>query len=336
MSQSSLTPITTPPDPTSIPTLAAHQSSTPATFTAEVLHYHTANAKLSLSSDQKFLLPGWFPDATDNDISLDVENGSVTNSATSNKEEPVDDDNEDWEDEDAGPVVQDVHIDDVTVMITTKSLTLYSPSHSSGYVIQYPSISLHAITSTPTTSGIYMQINTHSQLSTFDDHDYSVLELTVYPPQTTITTSAESSVTSSTKEMFDALTDCGNLWPDTKPGFFGGDGDAEEDGGDDGGVIYFDHNQLGGAGSGITFIGGADEVGGIPALAPGGWITAENVDKIQWNIGGESGVGDPNNAALGPGAGSVRRREDGSEGEPVETGANGETDPSETKWRRTE
>ncbi|KAF3920267.1 hypothetical protein AA313_de0208466 [Arthrobotrys entomopaga] len=332
MSQSSLTLISSSPDISGLPTLADHQASTPATFTQEVLHFQTTGAKLTLSSDQKFLLPAWFPDAASNDVSVDIKDTD-----TKDEGEEGDGEDEDWEDEDA--VIEDVHIEDLTAIITTKHLTLYSPSHSAGYQIPYTSISLHAITSTPTTSGIYMQINTHT--TSFDDHDFSCLEVTIYPPQTTVTTSAEGgNVTGSTKEMFEALTRCSDLHPDAKPGFFGGneDEDGEDGDGDGNGVIYFDHSAgsgMGmGVGEGITFLGGADEVGGIPALAPGGWITAENVDTIQWTIDGQSGVGDPNNATLGPGAGNVRRREedglDGLNDEGIEK--NG----TEVKWRRTD
>ncbi|KAK6534108.1 hypothetical protein TWF281_005446 [Arthrobotrys megalospora] len=330
MSQSSLTLIQVSPDVSELPTLADHQSSTPASFTQEVLHFRTTGAKITLSSDQKFLLPAWFPDAASNDISVDVEGTAPTKG----KAEEGGEDDEDWEDEDA--IVEDVHVEDVTVIVTTKQLTLYSNAHAAGYQIPYPSISLHAITSTPTTSGIYMQINTHT--TSFDDHDYSSLEITIYPPQTTLTTSAEGgNVTGSTKELFEALAQCSDLHPDVKSGFFGGGEDDEGAGeGDDAGVIYFDHNATGdvAGGGGITFLGGADEVGGIPALAPGGWITAENVDRIQWTIDGQSGVGDPNNANLGPGAGNIRRRDDddtgGVELEGVESNGAG------TKWRRTE
>lgn len=333
MSQSSLTLIRTPPDVSELPTLADHQSSTPASFAQEVLHFRTAGAKITLSSDQKFLLPAWFPDAASNDISVDVVEEAAAAPAKE-KATAEGEDDEDWEDEDA--IVEDVHVEDVTVVVTTKQLTLYSDTHSAGYDIPYPSISLHAITSTPTTSGIFMQINTHT--TPFDDHDYSSLELTIYPPQTTVTTSAEGgNVTGSTKELFEALARCSDLHPDVKPGFFGGGGDDEGDD-DDAGAIYFDHNATGdvaGAG-GITFLGGADEVGGIPALAPGGWITAENVDTIRWTIDGQSGVGDPNAANLGPGAGSVRRREDEDDtgGVGLEEGV--ETNGSGAKWRRTE
>ncbi|RVD80524.1 uncharacterized protein DFL_008420 [Arthrobotrys flagrans] len=308
MSQSSLTLIRTPPDVSELPTLADHQSSTPASFAQEVLHFRTAGAKITLSSDQKFLLPAWFPDAASNDISVDVVEEAAAAPAKE-KATAEGEDDEDWEDEDA--IVEDVHVEDVTVVVTTKQLTLYSDTHSAGYDIPYPSISLHAITSTPTTSGIFMQINTHT--TPFDDHDYSSLELTIYPRRQR------------------------DLHPDVKPGFFGGGGDDEGDD-DDAGAIYFDHNATGdvaGAG-GITFLGGADEVGGIPALAPGGWITAENVDTIRWTIDGQSGVGDPNAANLGPGAGSVRRREDEDDtgGVGLEEGV--ETNGSGAKWRRTE
>ncbi|KAF3920998.1 hypothetical protein ABW20_dc0107290 [Dactylellina cionopaga] len=328
MSQSSLTLITSPPDLTSLPTLADHQASTPATFSQEVLHFHTDGAKLTFSSDQKFLLPEWFPDVATNDVSVDIKEDETSKAKGGDAED------DDWEDEEA--IVEDVHVENITVIVTTKHFILYSPSHSAGYQIPYPSISLHAITSTPTTSGIYMQINTHS--TSFDDHDYSSLEITIYPPQTTLTTSAEGgNVTSSTKEIFEALTQCSDLHPDSKPGFFGGGEDDEGDGEDGGGVIYFDHAATGGAtgAGGITFLGGADEVGGIPALAPGGWITAENVDSIQWTIDGQSGVGDPNEANLGPGAGSIRRRDEGDEDGGVNLDTT-ESNGAEPKWRRTE
>lgn len=118
MSQSSLTLTSTPPDPTSLPTLAAHQSSTPASFSEEVLHFYTTGAKLSLASDQKFLLPAWFPDATSNDISVDAST-TEANSSSKTVDEEADDD-EDWEDEPAGTIIEDVHLDDITIMASTK------------------------------------------------------------------------------------------------------------------------------------------------------------------------------------------------------------------------
>lgn len=115
MSQSSLTLIQTLPDVSELPTLADHQSTTPASFTQEVLHFRTTGAKITLSSDQKFLLPAWFPDAASNDISVDIEEPASTKGKAAEEEG---EDDEDWEDEDA--IVEDVHVEDVTVIVTTK------------------------------------------------------------------------------------------------------------------------------------------------------------------------------------------------------------------------
>lgn len=148
-----------------------------------------------------------------------------------------------------------------------------------------------------------------------------------------------------TETLFTALSACSNLHPDAG---VNDDGNAysyndDEDGSNQG---LLNDSIL--AQNGLVFPGNNSSGGeGLPPPMPGsgGWITAENVHEYfdeegNWkgaeNGGDEDGDGDGQDdteGPLGPGAGSVRTREEGS-GAAAGDGADGEED--ETKWRRTD
>jgi nucleotide-sensitive chloride channel 1A len=123
----------------------------------------------------------------------------------------------------------------------------------------------------------------------------------------------ETEIETETQKLYTAVSACSNLHPDP----------IEEE------------EQEGGAfASGLVFPGAAE--GGLPPPMDGssGWITAENMHEFfdeegNWIGGGEG----PTLPGLGPGAGTVRGREEGDEHVDLdEEGA----DEDETKWRRTD
>lgn len=134
-----------------------------------------------------------------------------------------------------------------------------------------------------------------------------------------------------TEVLYAALSACSNLHPDT--------GTNEEEENDN--AAQQQHQALD---SSILFQNGlifpGNNAGGLPPAMPGsgGWITAENVGEYfdeegNWKggeAGGEGGDEASEQEPLGPGAGTVRPRE---EGNPDGAGEGGEED--ETKWRRT-
>lgn len=112
--------------------------------------------------------------------------------------------------------------------------------------------------------------------------------------------------------LYNALTTCTNLHPDPQPH----PADTEADTRDDGYGAAFTH---------LSY--------GLPPPMPGsgGWITAENVNDFF------DEDGNPRNGGLGPGAGTVRQREDeGSEGADAGTHGDAEGDGEEVKYRRLE
>jgi nucleotide-sensitive chloride channel 1A len=168
-----------------------------------------------------------------------------------------------------------------------------------------------------------MQLVT-SPASDEEDELYTV-SLTIIPHATSISTPAPSElnlssgpVLSETQQLFEALSACSNLHPDPNPN---PDDDEEEEG--------LSHSLAFQAG---LIQAGSRDGGMPPALAAGGWITAENMHEFvdeegNWIGGEEEGEG------LGPGAGTVRQREE--EAEENGHGDEGEGEAEETKWRRT-
>lgn len=156
-----------------------------------------------------------------------------------------------------------------------------------GAAITYPTIALHATMKWKSQiEALYMNLSLNDAESVNAEEDIQTLELTVLPPNYASPSDADSSCI---RDIFSAMNTCADLHPDP---------DADEEGDD----IGFDDT------------------------APGasGWITAENMDQYVDEEGNFSGMvlGED----LGPGAGTVRQRDD--EGT---NGLNGE----ETKWSRT-
>lgn len=117
--------------------------------------------------------------------------------------------------------------------------------------------------------------------------------------------------------MFTALSNCSNLHPDpTDP--------SEQQN-------YISESRLFQAGMLMLGVEG----GGLPPAMPGssGWITAENMHEHfdeQGNWIGDEEEEVTEEEALGPGAGSIRPRDETGAGE-----ENGEGDESDRKWQRT-
>lgn len=224
-------------------------------------------------------------------------------------------------------------------LTSPSKLFLYSSSASAGLSIPYPSISLHAIQSLPQPSaseqqGVYMQLAPFSEDSdgAGEDNEPDSISLTVIP-----TASAPPAITTLTDDsgvvgedqpeqtpvmaMFTALSNCSNLHPDPV--------DPGDEEGEDGGTSRLFR-------AGLAFPGASD--GGLPPAMPGsgGWITAENMHEFvdedgNWIEGREEEEEEDvaGEEPLGPGAGTVRARDEGDQG-------NGDAgDEDETKWRRT-
>ena len=152
--------------------------------------------------------------------------------------------------------------------------------------------------------------------------------MTVVPPSDSGAASAEAEtedLTSDPQEtptqmLYNAVSACSNLHPDpVEPG------DEGED--DENGPKFLSTEEHGYA----LYQLGRDALGSensdLPPLVEGssGWITADNMHEFF------DEDGEPPSVPLGPGAGTVRARENGdSEAE------NGNGDSDETKWRRTE
>lgn len=124
-----------------------------------------------------------------------------------------------------------------------------------------------------------------------------------------------------TELLFSALSACSNLHPDLGAGE---EGEDDEGGQQIGDSVLFQN--------GLIMPG--NSAGGLPPTMPGsgGWITAENMHEYfdeegNW-IGGDQG-------SLGPGAGSVRPRDE-NEGEDQANEDGSGQGTEETKWRRTD
>jgi chloride channel, nucleotide-sensitive, 1A len=219
--------------------------------------------------------------------------------------------------------------------VTYSKVLLYSSGASAGVAIPYRSISLHAIQTLPTPTpapdnpeqGVYMQLLI-AQEETSEDVEPESFSLTIIPtasappaaaaghadPDVELETENEPEQTP-VQALFNALSDCANLHPDP----------VEEDD-EEGSSRLFQ--------AGLAIPG--DSSGGLPPPMPGsgGWITAENMHEFVDEDGNwiEQDTEDSNTdqpaEPLGPGAGSVRVRED----EAADVDANGD---GETKWQRT-
>jgi nucleotide-sensitive chloride channel 1A len=128
--------------------------------------------------------------------------------------------------------------------------------------------------------------------------------------------------------LFTALSACANLHPDN----IGAGGDDEEEQDQDqameGSVLFQ---------NGLVIPG--NNAGGLPPALPGsgGWITAENMHEYfdeegNWKGGNAEGDEEAPEPQLGPGAGTVRPRD---EQDAADGGGEAATEGEETKWRRT-
>ena len=144
-----------------------------------------------------------------------------------------------------------------------------------------------------------------------------------------------------TKAMFAALTCCADLHPTNSSGamgFFDDEDDEEDDGTDDeqddaiafeGPVGYGDEMDVDHAFTRIKKKS-SKGIGSAGMPGDGGWITSENVHLLE-KVKVEGG--------LGPGAGSVRPRDDDEEEDSGPANGdghlNGGKEGTEAKWRRT-
>ena len=308
--------------------LSEHQSQTPQSFYSgqPVLHYQSAGADLVAAKSGFHTSLGLSKLAG----YTNVEQGNAENGDNSG-EDIVLKDIDIW-------VTSEYSVSNMTcrrteLMIITRKFILYSPTQTTGLSISYRSISLHAVQrlryagNPEETQALYLQIDTTDG---FDDHDQDgSIELSLVPRRQSEQNPAgdhnaptdSSSVdghepfshtnnaSTPTSELYNALSACANLHPDSiSPSSSTGPGDNEED------VPSFEY----------------EAVDGLPPAMPGsgGWITAENMNQFFDEEGNWRGGG------LGPGAGTVREREnDDEEG----TGTSEVNGPDgETKWRRTE
>ncbi|KAF2021096.1 hypothetical protein BU24DRAFT_14695 [Aaosphaeria arxii CBS 175.79] len=184
---------------------------------------------------------------------------------------------------------------DVDIWVNSENLVLFQNSPTpAGVSIPYPSIALHATLKWKSqVDALFINVSLNDAETVNEDDDIQTLDLYVLPPK--YDTEPE---TACIKEIFTAMNTCADLHPDPD------DSDMEQE---------FDET------------------------APGatGWITAENMDEYLDEDGNFKGpvLGDNDGAEeLGPGAGTVRAREDDDE---HPNGVNGDNADGETKWQRT-
>ena len=175
----------------------------------------------------------------------------------------------------------------------SRNLIFYNPQTSTGVEIPYQSLTLHALSSSSGKTGIYMQLALNpavaatSNAPEYDDDD--LVELTLVPAGGDAETA---------KAVFKGLSDCASLHPD--PDMSDEDGDGE-------GILWEDDG------------GEEPRLEGFPKGLGDGWITAENIGE--WEGRFEDAEVPADGVILGPGAGTVRGRE--------------EDDQEESKWRKT-
>ncbi|KAJ5919662.1 hypothetical protein N7454_009497 [Penicillium verhagenii] len=298
--------LATAPEASSFVPIAEHQSRTPSSFYSgpPVLHYHSQRCKVVILESDLLANPA-----------LNALRGQ--NATANGSPAQTDEDGESSE----------VTIENVDVWVGSEKFVLYSPSASAGISIPYPSISLHAIQrliapgSSTEVQGLYMQIAIPTAPSADDEED--CLILTVVPPTETpaapstdtppeLDTSEETEP--QTQQLYDAVSACSNLHPDpVEPG----DEDEDED---EGKFLSADED-------GLYQLGAGNGDLPPPVAGSSGWITAENMNEFFDEEGNWIAGGEPPSFPLGPGAGTVREREE-------ENGA--EEDGDEMKWRRTE
>ncbi|KAL2866280.1 Voldacs domain-containing protein [Aspergillus lucknowensis] len=312
-------PLPSPPDESSFTPLSVHQSRTPESFHSgpAILHYHASSCKLVALERDLASAP-----------TLDALRGATLNGSSSESHDTTG----------AGGNEKEVLIEGLDVWVTSDKFLLYNPAASAGFSIPYPSISLHAIQrlklpATPQpeaeaeVQGLYMQITNppaaSSALFPQESDEEESLTVTLVPPTTTTPSTApdgeaeDPELETETQKLYAAVCACSNLHPDPV---------EEED--LEGGAFA----------SGLALPGSAEE-GGLPPPVDGssGWITADNMHEFFDEEGNWIGDGEgPSFPGLGPGAGTVRGREEEGEEQDSATGENLGGNGDETKWRRTD
>ncbi|KAI3074902.1 hypothetical protein CBS147353_5433 [Aspergillus niger] len=301
--------IAAPPDTTTFIPLAEHQSRTPSSFHSgpPILYSHHQNCKLVLLEREALAVPAL---------------GALREASTANGTTEEEGDKE-------------IVIPGVNVWVTSEKFLLHNPTTNTGLSIPYPSISLHAIqrlqlpSSEDQVQGLYMQIaNPTTSSYTAADDEEDALTVTVVPETPTQESSSpaeegDEKPETPTQTLYAAVSACSNLHPDpVEPG----DEDEDDYEGEEGAFQ-----------SRLVSMGSAE--GGLPPPVEGssGWITAENMHEFfdeegNWIAGGEEPT-----LPLGPGAGTVRQREEDEGAVDGQEGVNGDGNGGEeTKWRRTD
>ncbi|KAF2702815.1 hypothetical protein K504DRAFT_508621 [Pleomassaria siparia CBS 279.74] len=178
-----------------------------------------------------------------------------------------------------GDQAEDVLINDVELWANSEDLVLFQHTPTpTGVAIPYPLIALHATMKWKSTiEALLINVSLNDADTVNEDDDIHVLEITVLPPS--YLTSDPS--TTCIKDIFSAMNTCADLHPD--PNSSGAEDDGEED---------------------------------LSAPGATGWITAENMDEYldeDGNFRGSITIMGGAGGALGPGAGTVRNREEGDE-----------------------
>ncbi|KAH8423555.1 Voldacs domain-containing protein [Aspergillus melleus] len=303
-------PLRTAPETSSFVPLAEHQSRTPSSFHSgpAVLHYHSKQCKLVVLENDLVASPA-LSAIRGPSAEVDGSSDSAPNGANGESEG------------------KEIVVDGVDVWVTSDKFLLYNTSLSAGVSIPYPSISLHAIQrlrlpSSPDTEvqGLYMQIATPGPATQEDDEEESMV-MTLVPPtdadSATEPQSDDKPEETPTQALYAAVSACANLHPDPM------EEDEEEEGDDS----LFQ--------SGLVSMGSGN--GGLPPPMDGssGWITADNMHEYfdedgNWIAGGEEPT-----LPLGPGAGTIRTRDEENDGQEGDNHGEGQGD-DETKWRRTD
>ncbi|KAG0636152.1 regulator of volume decrease after cellular swelling-domain-containing protein [Tuber brumale] len=210
-----------------------------------------------------------------------------------------------------------LQISKIELLITSQTLTLYNAPSGIGISLPYSSITLHAIQRTSHGAGIYMQISlspanaaAHTNTDEYDQDE--LLEITILPDLV-----GEGEKEGAVSEMFDALSVCAGLNPDE----VGSDEDEDED--EEDGILWEEDVEGGGEGLRLE---------GFPA--GGGWITAENVGDFSFGDPVDGDVQADGGVVLGPGAGTVRLRDEVEGEENAEERGENVEGTEEAKWRR--
>ncbi|OAX83558.1 hypothetical protein ACJ72_02070 [Emergomyces africanus] len=354
-----------PPEASSFIPLAEHQSHTPASFYSgpPILHHLSERCKIVILErelSKSTALSGLRPNAT----RAEAINGTSTTVAptavasSDGDKEIVIDGVDVW----AAPSLLPTH--QTGVAIPYPSISLHAIQR-----LQLPdstSIPTASNTTDNTVQGLYMQLATDSNDNQEDEdmeEDSTCLTIVPPPPQSQsqpqeqgqqrqqqdeLLTEEEENKPSQTptQDLFAAVSACSNLHPDP----------ASQHGSDEEGDADMQDNRTQQLDDSILYQNGliipGNSTGGLPPAMPGsgGWITAENVHEYfdeegNWK-GGDGNEGEteaqgdgegPVQASLGPGAGTVRPREE-EVGENADNGVDADAgeDGEEAKWRRTD